>query len=40
MTGDASRYFHKIGPPETLSKFNYEAPEEACDNRKLFDSPL
>ena len=27
-------------PPETLTHFNYDAPREVCDNRKLLDSPL
>ena len=27
-------------PPETLPKFNYDAPKEVCSDRKLFDGPL
>ena len=36
------RYFHRVGgaPPETVSNFNDDAPEDVCGNSKWFGSSL
>ena len=36
------RWFHRISgaPTETLPNFKYDAPEEVCGDRNLFDIPL